>query len=138
MLSWEKSRLESHARNREEGLSRREAARRFGIDPPPRTVAKMLAFSVPPGYRRSRPPPRPKLDAFTGIIDAILTADEARPKGMSVVDASPNNDWTVVKFMELHSGAHGRLNQTYGFVYPRPSGSDTLIAAGDEEKSRAK
>jgi hypothetical protein len=37
-----------------EGMSRREAARRFGIDP--RTVAKMLAFSVPPGYRRSRPP----------------------------------------------------------------------------------
>ena len=33
-----------------EGLSRREAARRFGIDP--RTVAKMLLFSVPPGYRR--------------------------------------------------------------------------------------
>ena len=37
-----------------EGVSRREAARRYGIDP--RTVAKMLAFSVPPGYRRSRPP----------------------------------------------------------------------------------
>jgi hypothetical protein len=32
-----------------EGISRREAARRFGIDP--RTVAKMLSFSVPPGYR---------------------------------------------------------------------------------------
>jgi hypothetical protein len=47
-----------------EGVSRREAARRFGIDP--RTVAKMLAFSVPPGYRRSRPPARPKLDPFTG------------------------------------------------------------------------
>ena len=43
-----------------EGVSQREAARRFGIDP--RTVAKMLAFSVPPGYRRSRPPARPKLD----------------------------------------------------------------------------
>ena len=61
-----------------EGLSRREAARRYGIDP--RTVAKMLAFSVPPGYRRSRPPARPKLDRFTGIIDAILAVDEARPK----------------------------------------------------------
>ena len=61
-----------------EGLSRREAARRFGIDP--RTVAKMPAFSVPPGYRRSRPPARPKPDAFTGIIDAILAADEGRPK----------------------------------------------------------
>jgi transposase len=61
-----------------EGLSRREAARQFGIDP--RTVAKMLAFSVPPGYRRSRPPARPKLDLFTGIIDGILGADEGRPR----------------------------------------------------------
>jgi hypothetical protein len=59
-----------------EGVSRREAARRYGIDP--RTVAKMLAFSVPPGYRRSRPPTRPKLDPFTGIIDEILAADECR------------------------------------------------------------
>ena len=53
-----------------EGLSRREAARRFGIDR--KTVAKMLAFSVPPGYRRSGPPRRPKLDPFTCIIDLIL------------------------------------------------------------------
>src|SRR6516225_8118111 len=60
-----------------EGVSRREAARRFGIDP--RTVAKMLAFSVPPGYRRSRPPVRPKLDPFTGIIDRILEEDKRRP-----------------------------------------------------------
>src|ERR1700681_4352855 len=60
-----------------ECLSRREAPRRFGIDP--RTVAKMLAFSVPPGYRRSRPPTRPKLDPFTGIIDGILAQDECRP-----------------------------------------------------------
>ena len=40
----------------------------------------MLSFSVPPGYRRSRPPARPKLDPFTGIIDAILAEDGARPK----------------------------------------------------------
>ena len=60
-----------------EGMSRREAARRFGIDP--RTVAKMLAFSVPPGYRRSRPPARPKLDPFVGVIDGILAEDKGRP-----------------------------------------------------------
>ena len=60
-----------------EGLSRREAARRFGLDP--RTVAKMLAFSVPPGYRRSHPPARPKLDPFVGIIDQILEDDKSRP-----------------------------------------------------------
>ena len=58
---------------RHEGLSRREAARRFAIDR--KTVAKMLTFSVPPGYRRSGPPRRPKLEAFTGIIDRILVED---------------------------------------------------------------
>jgi hypothetical protein len=60
-----------------EGLSRRGAARCFGIDP--RTVAKMMRFSVPPGYRRRRPPARPKLDRFTGIIDQILDDDAAIP-----------------------------------------------------------
>ena len=60
-----------------EGISRRAAARRFGIDP--RTVAKMLSFSVPPGYRRSRPPARPKLDPFAGIIERILEEDRGRP-----------------------------------------------------------
>ena len=49
-----------------EGLSQREAARRFGIHRG--TVRKMLAFSVPPGYRRTKPPARPKLGAFTAII----------------------------------------------------------------------
>jgi transposase len=55
-------------------LSKRAAARRFGIDP--RTVSKMMTFSVPPGYVRSRPPVRPKLDAFVAIIDKILVADK--------------------------------------------------------------
>jgi transposase len=75
-------RVELYARVRHavqiEGISRRAAAERFGIDP--RTVAKMLKFSVPPGYRRSKPPVRPKLDPFTGIIDAILIADRDLPK----------------------------------------------------------
>src|ERR1700692_4521134 len=60
-----------------EGLSRREAPRQLGIDP--RAVAKMLRFSVPPGYRRSRPPARPKLDPFVGIIDRILEEDNGQP-----------------------------------------------------------
>ena len=56
-----------------DGMSRREAARSFGIDR--RTVDKMLSFSIPPGYRRSQPIKRPKLDEFTGLIDQILEAD---------------------------------------------------------------
>ena len=61
-----------------EGMSQREAARCFGIDP--RTVRKMLSYSVPPGYVRTRPPVRPKLDPFIGIIDRILEEDKDRPK----------------------------------------------------------
>ena len=56
-----------------EGISAREAARRFGIDA--RTVAKMLSISLPLGSRRSRPPARPKLDLLVGIIERILEED---------------------------------------------------------------
>lgn len=68
-----------------EGISQREAARIFGIDP--RTVAKMLAFSVPPGYRRRQRVCRPKLDAFTGIIDQILEADAGSKEAAAYVKA---------------------------------------------------
>ena len=39
----------------------------------------MLAFSVPPGYRRSKRPARPKLDPFLGVIDQMLEEDKERP-----------------------------------------------------------
>ncbi len=47
-----------------EGMSIREASRVLGVHRD--TVRKMVAYSVPPGYRRHSPPRRPKLDAFTG------------------------------------------------------------------------
>ena len=60
-------RVELYARVRRachvEGMSTREASRVFGVDR--KTVRKMLSFSVPPGYRRSAPPRRPKLGPFT-------------------------------------------------------------------------
>ena len=49
----------------------------FGLDR--KTVRKMLAFSVPPGYRRAGRPRRPKLDPFTGIIDRIVEEDRSSP-----------------------------------------------------------
>lgn len=56
-----------------DGMSQREAARHFGISRD--SVCKMLAFSVPPGYRRTAPVKRPKLDGFTGLIDGWLEGD---------------------------------------------------------------
>ena len=56
-----------------ERMSIREVARTFGLHRD--TVRKMLACSVPPGYRRQSPPRRPKLESFTGVIDRILEDD---------------------------------------------------------------
>ena len=61
-----------------DGMSLREAARVFGLHRD--TVRKMLAYSVPPGYRRQNPPKRPKLEPFTGVIDRILEDDLRRPR----------------------------------------------------------
>ena len=70
-------RVEMYARVRRacrvERMSTREASRVFGLDR--KTVRKMLSFSVPPGYRRSKPPRRPMLGPFTGTIDRILEDD---------------------------------------------------------------
>src|SRR3982074_3802105 len=94
-----------------EGLSRREAARRFGIDP--RTVAKMLAFSVPPGYRRSRPPARPKLDQYLGTIDRILVDDKRQPA---------KQQHTAKRIFERLTGEQGystAMTVVRGYVYER-------------------
>ena len=40
----------------------------------------MLCFSVPPGYRRTAPVRRPKLDGFTEIIDQWLKDDPDQPR----------------------------------------------------------
>ena len=61
-----------------EGMSKSAAARLFGIDR--KSVAKTLEHSVPPGYRRSKPPVRPKLDPFIPIIDQILEDDRRQLK----------------------------------------------------------
>ncbi len=56
-----------------DGLSRREAAKRFGVHR--NTITKMLSFSVPPGYRRRERPASRKLGPFMAWIDAILESD---------------------------------------------------------------
>src|SRR6202035_1303627 len=54
-------------------LSRREAAKRFGVHR--NTITKMLSFSVPPGYRRRERPASKKLGPYMAWIDAILEGD---------------------------------------------------------------
>jgi len=97
-------------------ISRREAGRRFGIDP--RTVAKMLAFSVPPGYRRSRPPVRPKLDRFVGLIDQILAEDKGRP----------------AKQRHMSRRIFERLRDEHGYAGGLTIGKDYLLAQRQRQR----
>jgi transposase len=60
-----------------DGVSQRTAAREFGISR--KSVRKMVAFSVPPGYQRQQPVKRPKLGPWVGVIDAMLEEDKTRP-----------------------------------------------------------
>jgi transposase len=61
-----------------QGLSKRAIARHFGISRD--SVDKMIVYSVPPGYRRTAPVRRPKLDGFTEIIEHWLREDVGRPR----------------------------------------------------------
>jgi transposase len=58
-------------------MSKRAIARHFGISRD--SVDKMIVYSAPPGYRRTAPVKRPKLDGFTEIIDQWLREDADRP-----------------------------------------------------------
>ena len=61
-----------------DGLSQREAARQFGLDR--KTVAKMVAHAVPPGYQRRKPIAQPVLDRFKPLINQWLEQDREVPK----------------------------------------------------------
>ena len=61
-----------------DGMSVRRAAREFGLSR--KTIRKMLAFSVPPGYQRKKPVARPKLGPWLGVVDQILEDDQSKPK----------------------------------------------------------
>ncbi len=96
-----------------EGKSHSEAARLFGIDR--KTVAKILKHSVPPGYRRTTAPVRPKLDAFVGIIDKILEDDKR----------------VVKKQRHTAKRIHARLRDEHGFT-----GGITIVTDYVREKLR--
>ena len=87
-----------------EGMSVREVSRVFGVHRD--TVRKMLANATPQGYTRQRPPRRPKLEPYTGVIDAILEADRLVPR---------KQRHTVKRIFE-------RLRDEYGF-----EGQQTIV-----------
>jgi len=79
-------------------MSKRAIARDFGISRD--SVDKMIVYSAPPGYRRTAPIKRPKLDGFTEIIDGWLRKDADRPR----------------KQRHTAKRVHDRLREEHGFT----------------------
>ncbi len=61
-----------------DGLSKRAACRAYDIHWD--TLRKILEHPEPPGYRRTAPRPRPKLEAFLPVIHQILEDDKKAPR----------------------------------------------------------
>jgi len=60
-------------------ISRRQACREYGLNW--RTIKKVLEHVEPPGYRRTAPRKRPKMEQYLPLVAEILEADrEAPPK----------------------------------------------------------
>lgn len=52
-------------------------------------------------------------------------------RGVTVVDVSDRNDWTSVRVQVGHNAdSFGRTYPTHGFIYNRPVGTRSLMAAG--------
>lgn len=52
-------------------------------------------------------------------------------RGVSVIDASPNNDWTQVRVQVGHSAEnYGRTYPIYGFIHNRPDATGGTMMAG--------
>src|SRR5512144_2950182 len=60
------------------GLSKRAACREYDIHWD--TLQKILDHPEPPGYRRTAPRTKPKLDPFLPVIHQILEADTKAPR----------------------------------------------------------
>ncbi|HEX3881654.1 MAG TPA: CHAP domain-containing protein [Stellaceae bacterium] len=58
-------------------------------------------------------------------------------EGAAVFDVSANNDWTMVRVAEERSQSWGRLNPTFGFIYPDQSEPrENPVAVATRESAR--
>lgn len=60
------------------------------------------------------------VDNRTIVIDQSHWGQAGISRNVSVIDVSPNNDWSAVRVaLNNRSGTYGSIYPTYGFIYPR-------------------
>lgn len=73
-------------------------------------------------------------------IDHAHWASNGVSRNITVIDVSPNNDWTLVRVALGHNGSFGSVYATHGFIYNRPAGgegteAETVTAAASAPAS---
>ncbi len=57
-------------------------------------------------------------------------------RDVSVVDVSPDNDWSAVRVAVGHAETYGSIYPTYGFIYPRPDNGVVVANATSDAPQR--
>jgi surface antigen len=94
-------------------------------------------------FKRTRQIPSGHVAVVAQVISAHeILVDHANwyrgtvSRGMSVIDTSPDHDWTSVAVINPPSGTHGSDYPTYGFVFPGPGPREIVeTRAGDTSDS---
>ncbi|GAN70701.1 CHAP domain-containing protein [Acetobacter syzygii] len=74
------------------------------------------------------------VDNRTIVIDQSHWAQAGISHNVSVIDVSPNNDWSAVRVaLNGNNGSYGSIYPTYGFIYPRSAGKNAAPASLRQE-----
>ncbi|MCI1243393.1 MAG: CHAP domain-containing protein [Acetobacter fabarum] len=64
------------------------------------------------------------VDSRTIVIDQSHWAQAGISRNVSVIDVSPNNDWSAVRVALNNRNSYGSIYPTYGFIYPHSAGKN--------------
>ena len=101
-------------------------------------VRKILAYSVPPGYRRQNPPRRPKLEPFTGMVmDVMMPKKDGVEACREIMESLPDTRVIMLTasteeeamIEAVAAGATGYLQKVSGMDLLL--GTLKLVAAGE-------
>ncbi|WP_459987147.1 CHAP domain-containing protein [Komagataeibacter kakiaceti] len=71
------------------------------------------------------------------IIDQSHWGQRGISRDVSVIDVSPNNDWSAVRVaLNNRSGAYGSIYPTYGFIYARPDTTSNMMLTTYQKATR--
>ena len=70
------------------------------------------------------------------LIDQSHWNSRGVARDVSVIDVSPDNDWSAVRVAIGHGETYGSIYPTYGFIYARPENGIAVASAASPRRHR--